>query len=165
MSLYEPLFQALNEARCRYVLVGGLAVLLHGHARLTVDIDLMIDLEPAAAKNTIDVLISLGLQPRAPVQPHEFADPSKRLGWMRDKRMQVFSMWDPQTPLRVVDLLVENPIDFDELWSRAATIRVRATPIRVASLSDLIALKRAVGRPQDLADVEALQAIARLQES
>jgi hypothetical protein len=165
MSLYEPLFQVLNEARCRYVLVGGLAVVLYGHARLTVDIDLMIDLDPEAARKTMDVLVSLGLQPRAPVQPHEFADPTKRQSWIRDKKMQVFSLWDPQTPLRVIHLLVENPIDFDELWSRAKIIRVGSTPVTVASIRDLVVLKRAAGRPQDLADIEALEAIARRQES
>jgi hypothetical protein len=79
----------LNEARCRYVVVGGLAVVLYGHARLTVDIDLMIDLDLDAARKTKDVLVSLGLQPRAPVQPHEFADPTKRQSWIRDKKMRV----------------------------------------------------------------------------
>ena len=40
MALFEPLFKTLNDAGVRYVVVGGLAVVLHGHARLTVDVDL-----------------------------------------------------------------------------------------------------------------------------
>src|SRR5439155_1529323 len=41
VSLFEPLFEALNTAEVRYVVVGGFAVVLHGHARLTADIDLI----------------------------------------------------------------------------------------------------------------------------
>jgi hypothetical protein len=46
MSLYVPVFEALNGMQVRYVVVGGLATVLHGYARLTADIDLMVDLEP-----------------------------------------------------------------------------------------------------------------------
>lgn len=46
MSLYVPVFEALNDMQVRYVVVGGLATVLHGYARLTADIDLMVDLEP-----------------------------------------------------------------------------------------------------------------------
>jgi hypothetical protein len=50
MSLYVPVFEALNHMQVRYVVVGGLAAVLHGYARLTADIDLMVDLEPEEAK-------------------------------------------------------------------------------------------------------------------
>jgi ABC-type tungstate transport system permease subunit len=43
VSLFEPVFEALNGAQVRYVVVGGFATVLHGHARLTADIDLVID--------------------------------------------------------------------------------------------------------------------------
>lgn len=43
MPLFEPLFAALEEGDVRYVVVGGLATVLHGHARLTADVDLVID--------------------------------------------------------------------------------------------------------------------------
>jgi hypothetical protein len=44
MALFEPLFAALNRAEVRYVVVGALATVLHGYARLTADVDLVIDL-------------------------------------------------------------------------------------------------------------------------
>ena len=56
MSLFEPLFDALNAAEVRYVVVGGLAAVLHGHARLTADIDLVVDLTPDEAKKAIQTL-------------------------------------------------------------------------------------------------------------
>jgi hypothetical protein len=70
-------------------------------------------------------------------------------------------MVDPANPMRQVDLFVESPIDFEGLWSRAVTMEVGSVPARVASIPDLIELKRIAGRPQDAADIEALEAILR----
>lgn len=159
MAVFEPLFQALNDAGVRYVVVGGLAVVLHGHARLTVDVDLVVDLDKDRAARTMEVLTRLGLLPRVPVNPMDFANPSVRDLWIRDRGMQVFSMYDPSNPLLVVDLFVEHPVSFEELWSRSQQMELRGTTVRVASIPDLIHLKRLAGRPQDRSDIEALEAI------
>ena len=97
MALFEPLFKALNDAGVRYVVVGGLAVVLHGHARLTVDVDLVVDLDEGQALRAIDALVRLGLHPRVPVNPRDFADRSIREAWIRERGMQVFSMFDLRT--------------------------------------------------------------------
>jgi hypothetical protein len=159
MAILEPVFKALNENAVRYVVVGGLAVVLHGHARLTVDVDLIVDLEFDHARRAIGALTGLGLRPRVPVEPEDFADPGKRAEWIRQRGMQVFSLVDPNNPMRVVDLFVEHPLPFQELWERANEVELRETSIRVASIPDLIELKKRAGRPQDEADVEALEAI------
>ena len=161
MAVYEPLFRALNDAGIRYIVVGGLAVVLHGHARLTVDVDLVIDLDEEQAKRTIDALVKLGLQPRVPVNPTDFANRSVREAWIRDRGMQVFSMFDPSNPMRVVDLFVDHPLPFEDLWARSAKFDLEDTTVRVASIPDLIHLKRQAGRPQDQADIEQLEAILR----
>ena len=160
MALFEPLFEALNRGGVRYVVVGGVAVVLHGFARLTGDVDLIVDLDPHEARKAMDVLTGLGLKPRAPVDALAFADPVVREGWLREKGMRVFSMWDPKNAMREVDVFAEHPIPFCELWSRSQTIALETTTIRVAAIADLIALKRIAGRVQDLADIEALEAIA-----
>ncbi|MBI2878601.1 MAG: hypothetical protein HYY19_02645, partial [Candidatus Rokubacteria bacterium] len=56
------------------------------------------------------------------------------------------------------------PIDFDELWSRSDIIELSHTTVRIASIPDLIRLKRLAGRAQDLADIEALEIIVRRKE-
>ena len=78
MSIYEPILARLNEQGGRYVVVGGLAVVLHGHARLTVDLDLVVDLAPEAARRTISALVGLGFRPLAPVEALDFADAARR---------------------------------------------------------------------------------------
>ncbi|MEX1046355.1 MAG: hypothetical protein WD757_03300 [Actinomycetota bacterium] len=159
MSLFEPIFDALETAGARYITVGGVAVVLRGHARLTTDLDLVVDLEPEQAATAIDALTSIGFVPRLPIDPAGFADPMVRRSWIEDKGMAVFSLWDPHDPTRAVDLFVVEPIAFEELWERSELIDLETTKARVASIPDLIALKRISGRPLDLDDIEALTAI------
>src|SRR5262249_26564598 len=98
MSLFEPIFAALENGAVRYVVVGGMATILHGYARLTADVDLIIDQHPEEARKTIRVLHALGFIPRAPVNAEDYADPEIRRGWFDDKGMRVLSLWDPQNP-------------------------------------------------------------------
>jgi hypothetical protein len=157
--VFESIFAALNQGGVRYVVVDGVATLLHGYARLTVDLDLVVDLSPGEAEKAIAVLSAIGLSPRVPVDAREFADPAKRQAWIRERNMRVFTMIDPNNPLRQVDLFVESPIRFDDLWNRAETIQLESTDVRVAAIADLVEMKRRAGRPQDLVDIEALEAI------
>jgi hypothetical protein len=164
VAIFEPIFAALNASGVRYVIVGGLATVLHGYPRLTADVDLVVDLEPKEARKAIDALVGLGLTPYAPVDPAQFADPAQRRLWSREKNMRVFTMTDPRNPLRQVDLFVEYPKDFEALWSRAERVRLDDVEVRVAAIADLIELKRQAGRPQDRADIEALTAILEAKE-
>ena len=74
--------------------------------------------------------------------------------------MVVFSMVSDRNPI-VVDLFVRSPLDFDELHARSEIKAAEGGGVRVASLDDLIRLKRDVGRPQDLANVAELEEIRK----
>ncbi|MEZ5330787.1 MAG: hypothetical protein R2991_01770 [Thermoanaerobaculia bacterium] len=90
MRRLDRLFLALDRAGVRYVLVGGVAVNLRGHLRLTIDTDLIVDLEPGPARRAVEVLLELGLRPRLPEDPFDFADPATRRWWAEERNMQVF---------------------------------------------------------------------------
>jgi predicted nucleotidyltransferase len=159
----ETVFQALNERGSRYVLVGGLAVVLHGHLRATGDVDLIVDLKANEVEKTLAALEAAGFRPYVPVPAREFADPEKRATWVREKGMLVFSL-RPEAGVPLVDLFLEHPIAFDELWARSVLTTLRGVQVRVASIDDLVTLKRMAGRPEDLADIEALLEVKRLRE-
>lgn len=161
MGLFEPLFRVLNASGGRYVIVGGLATVLHGHARLTADVDLVVDFDPVGLRALLAALVASGFRPRPPVDALDFADPARRSEWVRDKGMRVFSLWDPHNAMREVDLFVEHPMDFEGLWQRAEPVSLGATVVRIASIPDLIQLKRLAGRPQDVQDIEALELIEK----
>ncbi len=161
MSLFEPIFVALEAGQVRYVVVGGMATVLHGYARLTADVDLVVDQAPEEALKAIRVLGSLGFIPRPPVSAEDYANAETRRMWFEEKAMRVLSLWDPENPMREVDLFIENPIDFDLLYERSHLVPLTTTSVRIASIEDLIQLKRLANRPEDLRDIEALQAIRR----
>lgn len=152
---------ALEAADVRSIVVGGVAVVLHGHPRLTVDLDLVLDLAPDNVAAALEVLADQGFVPRLPVTAEGFADPATRAGWVADRALTVFSLHDPGNPLREVDLFAEEPLPFDELWADSQVVEVAGIGVRVASVDHLITLKRRAGRPQDLADIDALERLQR----
>jgi hypothetical protein len=164
MSFYLPLFKALNDAGVKYVVVGGLATVLHGYARFTADVDLVIDLQKAEAENAVKTLVGFGLKPRLPVDPLQFADPEVRESWRTEKNMEVFSFFDPRNPVLTVDLFVYEPVPYHELARRAERMDIDGTTVPVCSINDLIALKMKSARPRDLDDIERLREIQRIRE-
>lgn len=155
----ERIFQLLNEHELHYVVIGGIAVVLHGCPRLTADLDLIIDLDPSNARETIEVLQGAGFVADIPVDVRQFADEVVRREWMVNKNMKALSLHDGQKPPMVIDILAESPIAFDDLYRRSKLINLDATSVRIASIADLIALKRLAGRPEDLLDIEELERI------
>ena len=156
----EAIFEALNGCGARYLVVGGLAVVAHGFVRLTADIDLVLDPDPGALRRAIQALSALGYRPRAPVEFAEFAEPEKRKLWARDKGLTVFSVFSPGHRATEVDLFLESPFDFDRAYARAARFQLAdGVEGTFVGLDDLIAMKRAAARPQDLDDVEGLRSL------
>lgn len=159
MSIYDEVFAALDDAGVRYVVVGGVAVVLQGHPRMTVDLDLVVELTPEGARAAVEALLALGLQSRLPVDPFTFADEQVRRDWIENRNLQVFSLYDPENPMREVDLFASYPLPFEDLVRDAQSKLVGALQVPVASVQHLVTMKKAAGRPQDLEDVAALQAL------
>lgn len=158
-GLYDDVHAALHAAGVRYVVVGGTAVVLQGYARMTVDLDLALDLSPDSALTAVTVLQRIGLRPRLPVPAEQFADPAVRRGWVEHRNLLVFSFFDPDEVLREVDLFATEPVPFEDLHREADLVELAGTAVRVASRRHLIEMKRAAGRPRDLDDIAALQAL------
>jgi predicted nucleotidyltransferase len=159
MGSYDGVFRALSAASVRYVVVGGTAVVLQGHARLTVDLDLVVDLAPEQVSAALEALTGIGLRPRLPVDPQAFADPATRRSWVEQRNLLVFSLFHPEQPRCEVDLFATEPLPFDELYTDASTFRIAGVDVRVASRAHLIAMKRQAGRPRDLDDIAVLEAL------
>lgn len=155
----ERVLAALNADGVRYLVVGGVAVVLHGHLRTTADLDLVVELAPENARRAIAALARLGFRPRAPVPAEQFADAAVRQAWIDEKDLTVFSLWSDDLPEVEVDLFVKEPFDFGAAYARAVRVPLDTTTVTVVSLADLVALKRAAGRPVDLEDVAALEAL------
>ena len=155
----RQIFAALNDANVDYVVVGGLAVILHGYLRATADLDLAIGLSPDNSKRGMDALASIGLQPRLPVSLDDFNDADKRADWLRNRNMQVFPLWDPANPIRSVDVFIDEPIEFVDLLADAVVKDMQGLKVRIASIPHLIEMKLRAGRARDLDDIDKLRQI------
>ena len=161
VAALEEIFSVIAQSGARYLVVGGVAVVLHGHPRFTADLDLAVQLDRDNVLRLITALKELDYRPRAPVEAEALADASTRESWIRDKGLVVFSLHSPRFPATEIDLFVEEPFDFDEAYGRAFRADMNGTIVPVASIADLIAIKRVAGRTRDLEDIAALEAIQK----
>ncbi len=161
MDFYQDLLKALEEARIRYLVVGGVAVVLHGFVRSTVDLDLLIGLDPKNVDTFLDLMKKRGYKSKVPVPMDDFKEPDNRRKWKTEKGMIVFSFFHPQRNQELVDIFIEEPIPFEEAYQRRVMVSLGTTQISVVCPEDLITLKQKAGRPQDMQDIQALRDLKR----
>jgi hypothetical protein len=157
----SELLQSLADAHVDCVLVGGLAVQLHGFLRATVDIDLVLAMNDANLDRFIEVAKEYGLQPVIPVPIDALKNAQQIEAWHREKGMLAFALREPQAGGSVIDVLVRPDVSFDKLRSNAVAGNLFGRQIMIASIDDLIAMKRIANRPKDQLDVAALEKIKR----
>jgi predicted nucleotidyltransferase len=154
----ETIVRTLNEAGVEYLIVGGLAVNAHGYERLTVDVDLVIGLEPENIKRGLRALQGIGYQMAIPVTPEEFANPALREAWRKDKNMLVLRLWSDVHHRTPIDVFVFEPFDFPQEYAAAKREPIagilRAPIIRYETL---LAMKSEAAREKDLLDIKALK--------
>lgn len=162
---YEEVFRELDEKGVRYMVVGGIAIVLHGIVRFTADLDIITDLRRENLLRLIAAMDSLGYKPRVPVVAADLADPAKRKTWIKEKNMEVFSFFDPKTPLHLVDILIKEPIEFEDAYSRKVAVEAAGIMIPVVSIEDLIRLKMIPGREKDINDLKSLKKLVKIKKS
>lgn len=153
---YLDLFSALDR-RVDYVLIGGLAISLHGIERATMDIDVTVAMTPDNLASLVEMARELGMTPVLPVALDTLTDLDQLAQWHRERNLESFALRAPGLAGVTLDVLLYPPVDYVQLRSRAVTFQAGDVPVVVASIDDMIALKQAVGRPIDLADIEHLK--------
>ena len=143
MSELEDVVAALNSARVRYLLIGGLASVLYGVARTTTDIDFALDPKKENVRRTVAALGRLGLVPETDVVDDILAQGGVTVS--NDLS---------------VDLLTDLPTGtFGEL-RRRKTIRYRTVRCPTVSRKDQIRLLRATGRKKDFEDADHSESLS-----
>jgi len=144
------IFAALARHDVEYVLIGGLAVQAHGHIRTTQDADLVPAPGPPTRARLAAALGELGARPAGKGE----APP----GWSLAEALDRAGTLRLDTDAGGVDVHREPPgaAPFAALRARAMVLEVAEVPVVVAGRDDLIAMKRASGRPIDRGDVIAL---------
>lgn len=144
---FRDLLAAFNAHGVEYLIVGAHALAAHGHVRATKDLDVFIRTSPEGAARAYAALTDFG----APL--HDLTEEDLRTPGV------VFQIGIP--PVRI-DLVTEiDGVEFADAWNERVETTLAGIPVAVLSLADLIRNKKAAGRLQDLADVEALEKLTR----
>lgn len=157
--------EKLSVEGVEFVIVGGIAARLYGSTRLTHDVDIVPSLTPESWQRTVECLWKEGGRPGIPESMESISDVRNIKAWIVEKNMRALN-FRSEDGFVEVDLLVAESDRLDSLKERATAVEFRGKTYFVASLDDLIAMKRAAGRPQDLLDIRELEEIRkRIQDS
>lgn len=156
---YLQIFQALEKNDIRYLIVGGLAVNLHGPRRYTADIDILLALEAENLEKMTKVMHSLGYIERLPVDLATLSDVAQVKKWLKEKGMTAFTFLSNRGQRVDIDILAGHSLKFDEFDTRRVLIDAGGLMVPVISLDDLIELKKEANRGKDILDIEALLAL------
>lgn len=144
MQPFQDVFRSLRVHEVRYLVVGGVAAIVHGVPRTTFDLDLLVEATEANARRLLEALESAGLGSAALTSPQAVI--AHEITVLKDQ-------------IRI-DLLTTIPgVRFEDAWTRREKRSIDGIDYWIISRADLIAAKQASGRPKDLEDARALQGL------
>ena len=144
---FKDLLSAFNAEGVEYLVVGAHALAAHGRVRATGDLDVWVRPDPKNSHRVIEALRKFGA-PLTDLAPADLEKPAT-----------VFQIG--VAPLRIDVMTSIDGVSFDEAWRDRLTVSFAGTRAAVLSAQHLIRNKRAVGRAQDVADVEWLEKSAK----
>jgi hypothetical protein len=159
--LTAKLLTSLVEQKIDFVLVGGLAVQLHGYMRMTFDIDLVLAMNDENLTRFIDEAKKLGLAPIIPVPIDALKNAAQIDQWHREKGMLAFALREPGIAGSVIDVLVRPDVSYEKLAADAVWGDLNGQKLRIASIDHLLEMKRIANRAKDQLDIVALEKIKR----
>ena len=142
---FRDMLSIFNATGVEYLIVGAYAVAAHGIPRATGDIDLWVRVSPENAVRVWKALVEFGA-PLGDVTDSDFQ--------IRGQVLQI-----GVAPCRIDILTSIDAVEFEAAWSHRVEVIIDGLTLPVLNRHDLIANKRSVGRPQDLADSARLEAI------
>ncbi len=154
MLFLNRVCSALADKGIRYAVVGGHAVALHGAVRGTVDIDIALAWNLKSLQTTEQALQDIGLVSRLPISAEdvfEFRDE-----YARKRNLIAWNFYNPGNITEQVDII----ITYDLKGRKVKNIETFGGIVRILNRKDLIEMKHASGRPQDLEDIKALRKLA-----
>ena len=155
--IYKELFKVLHDAKVRYVITGGLAVNLYGISRMTADIDLVVDFEKENLALFENAMKQMGYVTALPIPLSSLLPDVERKRLIKEKNLIAFSFHHTKAGYVNVDVLVDVPMPFEELWKTRSMRAINGFKIYIVSKDALIQMKEYSNRIQDKKDAELLR--------
>lgn len=156
---YEEIIRKFNNADVKYAIVGGVAVNLHGHIRMTADLDIVLELEDNNLAKAVTTLKESGFVCKIPVDPMELADSDTRNDWIKNKNMKALNFY---RGIEEVDLVVDSPVTYEE--AEKTIFAVKDINYPVVSKEDLIKMKEVTNRHHDIDDIRKLKILIDIEQ-
>ena len=153
----DEILRRLVERGVDFVVIGGIAAVLHGSARNTFDLDICFATDDANLAALGDVLTALGARPKGVDEVVPFVPDARTL-----RRVELLTLVTSLGELDVLSRPAGAPA-YPDLRRNADRYDLGGFNVSVASIDDLLAMKQAAGRAKDLLDIEELEAIKRIQ--
>ena len=153
--IFDPsrIFQTLDRHGVDYLTIGAWAVIAHGYVRATVDIDFVARLDEQNMKRLAAALFELNARLRGVDADKLVIDPTDPRALMGGAS---FTMDTDAGPLDFHND-VPGAADYDEMRSRGRQADAGGVTVWVVGYEDLIRMKEASGREQDLLDIHQLR--------
>lgn len=161
MIIYEEIFKDFQKNKVKYIVVGGLALNLHGSMRNTIDLDVLVEMSDENLKKIISLLKKRGYKVRQPVNPMKIADKKTREMWIKEKKMKAFNFY-LDGDFKEVDLIIKSPISYEKATKSVFHVKIGSLVIPVISIDHLIVMKKKAGRDIDKVDIKDLKKIKKL---
>jgi hypothetical protein len=159
MGQYEEILAALVDADVDFIVGGGVACVLHGVERVTMDVDVAVATDPANFAKFLSVMDKLGLKPRVPIDPTSLLDQRVLDHIIREKQALVFTFLDPDVPTRQVDMFLRSDLSHQSMAKYVETVEFHGKKLKVVSKRKLLEIKLAIDPPRakDQIDIEFLR--------
>lgn len=154
---FITILKGLNENEVQYIVVGGIAVNLHGIPRMTYDLDLLVNMADDNLKKLLNLMKKWDYKPKIPVDIMNFAKREKRDAWIKEKNMKAFCLINDGATVREIDIIIGSPVSYQEADANVKYLKLRNQEIPVAGVNDLITMKEKTGRLQDESDIRYLR--------
>jgi hypothetical protein len=154
----RELILALADRHIEFIVAGGVAAVLHGVERTTLDLDLSLHFSDDNTRLFLDVMKRFGLTPRAPVAPEILLDAAARRQIVEKKNAIVFSFQDLSSPLWHVDVFLKSEFSYEALESDTVIVDIADRKVRILSARKLLEQKMNIQppRPKDVMDIAEL---------
>ena len=159
---YLDLFRELQKHDVQYVVVGGIAINLHGVERATMDVDLVLAMDEANLQRFLRAAAELDLKPSLPVKIESLCNAAQLDEWVREKHMIAFCLRPPSKTAPSIDIIVQPKVSFETMYRNRIEKDISGVRFQLASIDDLIALKTDTGRNQDASDIIALNKVKQI---
>lgn len=156
---YVYLFEKLEQQKIRYLICGGLAVNIYGIPRMTADIDILLDFEENNIEKFENLIKILMFQSQLPISLKTLVKKEDRDAVIKEKNLIAYSYFNSRSNYMNLDILIDTPISFNELWERKSIRNMGNNSVYLVSVEDLITLKKYANRKQDLDDIVLLSKI------